>query len=272
MNRIIIASIVIVLLLVPVGLGKSFAKTWDVVIMTGSGDKNAKVTFSPWDLAVEPSDTVSWGNGDTVAHTVTSGTPEDGPSGKFDSGLIGVGKFFSYKFSEADSGAIKYYCTVHPWMVGVVNVGYTSPNFKVVTGVGSDVGDGKRTFDVEYSSAKTIVGIPIINLKQKSITFNLVGKVPGGDTLILKLPQNLIAEPLLVWVDNTNIDVNKLQVTHSGGFNILAIPLSAESETVTVVGSSVIPEFGPIAALVFAVAIMATIVFATKNRHFLPKL
>ena len=270
MNRIIIASIVIVLLLVPVGLNKSFAKTWDVVMMTGSGDKNAKVTFSPWDLAIEPSDTVSWGNGDTVAHTVTSGTPEDGPSGKFDSGLVGVGKFFSYKFSEADRGSVRYYCTVHPWMVGVVNVGYTASNFKVVTGVGSDVGDGKRTFDIEYSSAKTILGIPITNLKQKSITFNLVGKAPGGDTLILKLPQNLIAGKLLVWVDNTNID--NFQVTPTGGFNILAIPLSTDSETVTVVGSSVIPEFGPIAALVFAVAIMATIVFASKTRRFLPKL
>lgn len=270
MNRIALVSIVIVLLLIPVGLNKSFAKTWDVVIESGSGDKNAKVTYAPWDLAIEPSDTVSWGNADTVAHTVTSGTPSDGPSGKFDSGLVDAGKFFSYKFSEADKGSVRYYCSVHPWMVGVVNVGYTSPNFKVVTGVGSDVGDGKRTFDIEYSSAKTIVGIPIINLKQKSITFNLVGKVPDGDTLILKLPQNLIAGPLLVWVDNTNID--NFQVTPSGGFNILAIPLSAESETVTVVGSSVIPEFGPIAALVFAVAIMVTIVFSTKSRLFLPKL
>ena len=272
MNRIILASIVIVLLLLPVGLNKSFAKTWDVVIMTGAGDKNAKVTFSPWDLAIEPSDTVSWGNGDTVAHTVTAGTPEDGPSGKFDSGLIGVGKYFSYKFSDTDKGPVKYYCTVHPWMVGVVNVGYTSPNFKVVTGVGSDVGDGKRTFDVEYSSAKTIVGIPIVNLKQKSITFNLVGKAPGGDTLILKLPQNLIAGPLLVWVDNTIIDLSKYQVTPSGGFNIVTIPLNAESETVTVVGSAVIPEFGPIAALVFAVAIMTTILFAAKSRIFIPRL
>ena len=270
MNRIILASIVIVLLLVPVGLNKSFAKTWDVVIMTGSGDKNAKVTYSPWDLAVEPGDTVSWGNGDTVEHTVTSGSPEAGQSGKFDGQSIGPGKYFSYKFTEADVGPVKYYCTVHPWMVGVVNVGYTSPNFKVVTGVGSDVGDGKKTFDVEYSSAKTIVGIPIVNLKQKSITFNLVGKVPGGDTLILKLPQNLIAGKLLVWVDNTNID--NFQVTPTGGFNIVTIPLSADSETVTVVGSAVIPEFGPIAALVFAVAIMATILFATKSRVFIPRL
>lgn len=270
MNRIALVSIVIVLLLIPVGLNKSFAKTWDVVIETGSGDKNAKVTYAPWDLAIEPSDTVSWGNGDTVAHTIVSGTPPDSPSGKFDSGLVNPGKFFSYKFSDADKGSVKYYCSVHPWMVGVVNVGYTAPNFKVVTSVGSDVGDGKKTFDVEYSSAKQIVGIPIVNQKQKSITFNLVGKVPGGDTLILKLPQNLISGKLLVWVDNTNI--YNYQSKAEGGMNILTIPLSAESETVTVVGSSVIPEFGPITALVFAVAIMATIVFAAKTYRFLPKL
>ena len=72
-------------------------------------------------LQLEPigqGDTVTWWNDDTAAHTVTSGTPEDGPDGFFDSSLFMAGEGFEVTFDEP--GNYEYFCMVHPWMVGAV--------------------------------------------------------------------------------------------------------------------------------------------------------
>ena len=60
-------------------------------------------------------------NQDTEVHTVTSGTPADGPDGLFDSGLIDNYMYFYHTFEEA--GTYDYFCTLHPWMQGKVVVG-----------------------------------------------------------------------------------------------------------------------------------------------------
>ena len=69
--------------------------------------------------------TVTWDDVDTAAHTVTSGSSPwlddtGGPSGMFDSSLIYPGASFSYTFEEA--GSYDYFCMVHPWMTGIVEV------------------------------------------------------------------------------------------------------------------------------------------------------
>jgi len=74
--------------------------------------------FFPSKLSVQPGTTVVWTNDDTAAHTVTTGTTENGPSGMFDSGLIGPGKTFEYQFNT--DGEYDYFCMVHPWMTGKV--------------------------------------------------------------------------------------------------------------------------------------------------------
>ena len=63
--------------------------------------------------------TVSWKNDDSAFHSVTSGQQEN-PDGLFDSGHIDPYERFSYEFNEA--GVYSYYCTLHPWMNGVIKV------------------------------------------------------------------------------------------------------------------------------------------------------
>ena len=79
--------------------------------------------YLPASLNIEPNQVVSWDNKDSSAHTVTSGTPDEGSSGIFDSGVIAAGEKFSFKFEE--NGNFDYYCTLHPWMIGTVTVGDT---------------------------------------------------------------------------------------------------------------------------------------------------
>jgi plastocyanin len=74
----------------------------------------------PQDITISTGDTVLWDNVDNAAHTVTGGSPSDGPSGVFDSSLLMAGLDYSFTFDDA--GNYDYFCMVHPWMVGSVTV------------------------------------------------------------------------------------------------------------------------------------------------------
>ena len=57
---------------------------------------------------------VTWTNGDPEEHTVTA------DDGTFDSGPIASGK--SYSVTVDQSGAVTYFCGIHPTMKGTVRV------------------------------------------------------------------------------------------------------------------------------------------------------
>ena len=84
------------------------------------GCETTNECWTPASVTINAGDTVEWTNSDTAAHTVTGGLPADGPSGVFDSSLFMAGATFSHTFEEA--GSYDYFCMVHPWMVGDVQV------------------------------------------------------------------------------------------------------------------------------------------------------
>ena len=94
-----------------------------VSLPDGSGVPGCDETnecYIPYNASISVGDEVTWSNDDSAAHTVTSGTPADGPDGKFDSSLFMAGSTFSVTFDEA--GEYPYFCMVHPWMIGNVSV------------------------------------------------------------------------------------------------------------------------------------------------------
>ncbi len=76
--------------------------------------------YSPSELTTLAGNSVTWLNDSGVIHTVTSGNPQEGPDGAFDSGIIMSGDTFSHTFTEV--GNYQYFCTIHPWMTGTVIV------------------------------------------------------------------------------------------------------------------------------------------------------
>jgi plastocyanin len=84
------------------------------------GCEETNECFIPAEVTINVGDTVTWSNDDSAAHTVTSGNPTDGPDGNFDSSLFMAGTTFSYTFDKV--GEYNYFCMVHPWMTGKVNV------------------------------------------------------------------------------------------------------------------------------------------------------
>ncbi len=214
------------------------------------------------EITIAISDYVNWENADTAAHTVTSGTAKDGPDGRFDSSLMAPGSSFMHQFIEA--GNYPYFCLVHPWMTGTV---FVESALLVIPNVGADVGDGKTTFDVEYDFNR-VVASARIQKDQKSITFEIVGKPKSEDnTLTLMLPKTLINGPYIIWADGKQI--TDFQMSSEGGINIVKIPLSSNSERLTITGTSVIPEFGPISMVILAVGVFGIIALSVRAQKFI---
>jgi len=95
-----------------------------VSLPMGSGVPGCDETnecFLPYEETVAKGATVTWSNDDSAAHTVTSGTPTGGPDGLFDSSIFMAGNSFEFTFNDA--GTYDYFCMVHPWMAGIINVG-----------------------------------------------------------------------------------------------------------------------------------------------------
>jgi plastocyanin len=129
-------------------LNPAFAESnYDIEIPKGAGNPSydpqfkkdlfAENWYIPTKLTISVNDTVTWTNLDADRHTVTSGqssgraggvTGTPGISfGIFDSGLFGMGESWSYKFVRP--GTFQYFCTIHPWMYGVIVVEGQIPSY-----------------------------------------------------------------------------------------------------------------------------------------------
>jgi len=266
---IIVVSVIFVLF----GTNSVFAQsTYTINIPTGAANDQAPYFWqsekdgdTSGEIHVLPGDTVKWSNADTEFHTVTSGISPalggEGPDGIFDSKLFSVGASWSYRFT--DEGAYPYYCTIHPWMTGIVVVELA---FSVIQNVGDDAGDGSTTFDVEYDFNRVIADATV-DEDQKAITFTLVGKPQNDDnTLTLYLSKDLISNPNVIWADGES--VTNFEVISEGGINVLTIPVTETTEQVTILGTSVVPEFG-VLSIVLVTSMIAVIFAASRSKIIL---
>lgn len=89
-------------------------KTDQVSIVNGAWQINTTQSYAPTIIGVTTGTTVTWTNDDSVVHTVTS------LNGTFDSHLILPSS--SWKYTFYNEGKYNYFCTLHPWMKGLVIV------------------------------------------------------------------------------------------------------------------------------------------------------
>jgi plastocyanin len=117
------------------------AEEYNVVIPFGAYNPElntpAEEWFSPTKLSIKYGDTITWINDDREGHTITSGkgsgrfgwmSDDYGtPNGYFDSGRFLPGESWSFTFDRV--GTIPYFCTIHPWMEGIVIVEQIIPDY-----------------------------------------------------------------------------------------------------------------------------------------------
>jgi len=267
---ILVVSVIFVLF----GTNSVFAQsTYSINIPTGAADPNQPFFWqsekdgdTSGEIHILPGDSVSWENADSAAHTVTSGISPvlegDGFDGNFDSGLFGPGSSFKQTFS--DEGTYPYFCLIHPWMTGFVVV---ESAFSVIQNVGDDAGDGSRTFDVEYDYNRVIADATV-DEEQSAITFTLVGKPQNNDNaLTLYLPKGLISNPNVIWADGK--PVTDFEVISETGMNVVIIPVTEKTQQVTILGTSVVPEFGVLSTVVLATSMIAVIFAVSRSKIIL---
>ena len=244
----------------------AFAETYDINIPTGAASPDApyfwqseKDGSATGNAEILVGDTINWKNADTAAHTVTSGTVEDGPDGMFDSGILGPGKVFSYKFEEI--GDYPYYCIVHPWMDGTI---FVTEGYSIIPNVGKKAGDGSTFFDVEYDFNR-VLSTSTVDVEQKSLTFEIIGEAKSDNhELELRLPTKLIDGPFVIWADGKK--VSNVEAIKDGNINTLFIPLSSDSKLLTITGTSIVPEFGPMVMMILGISVVSMIILSQRSK------
>ena len=91
----------------PLLLGSTRARAEDTKVSIDN------FTFAPAQLTVKVGTTVTWTNHDDIPHTVVS-------AGKFRSKTLDTDDSFSFTFTAA--GDYKYFCSLHPHMIGTIKV------------------------------------------------------------------------------------------------------------------------------------------------------
>jgi len=108
--------------LIPITMYDADAKTFDVVIPQGASNPTGSIHYVNSEITVSVNDKIRWINFDYNTHTVTSGSFQGGPDGIFNSGLLEKDEVFTYITDPTNIGSLSYYCTLHPWMNGIITV------------------------------------------------------------------------------------------------------------------------------------------------------
>jgi plastocyanin len=126
-------------MLIPI-IGQAYGEEYNVIIPFGAYNPElntpAEEWFSPTKISIEIGDTITWINDDREGHTVTSGigsgrfgwmSDDFGtPDGYFDSGRFMPNESWSFTFDK--TGIAPYFCTIHPWMEGIVIIEEVIPD------------------------------------------------------------------------------------------------------------------------------------------------
>jgi len=255
----------------------------DINMVVGSstpGCETNNMCYMPYNAALDPGGEAMWHNVDTMAHTVSSGTPAEGLDDVFDSSLVAAEGMFSYKFEEA--GTYDYFCMVHPWMTGIVTV---SVEHEEMEGMGHDEMGGME--GMEHSDEHAASGVEDLsdqftttvtsgvihhiggNTDDATLVVHLFGADDDGE-LKITLNRDIITPfddgSYFVLIDQEEVEFEQMGST-------LHIDYVAGTEKIEIVGSHVVPEFGTIAMIVLAVAIISIIAITAKTKtSLIPKL
>lgn len=92
----------------------------EIIIPNGNFDISSSAFYLPLNLETPVGTTVTWVNEDSVPHTIQSQDEFGKVSALFNSAPLNTGDRFEVIFEEA--GAYNYFCSFHPWRVGVVTI------------------------------------------------------------------------------------------------------------------------------------------------------
>ena len=224
--------------------------------------------FVPQTVTIDIGGEVTWLNVDAVAHTVTSGSTAEGMDGVFDSGLFMPDAEFSHVFEE--SGEYPYFCLVHPWMAGMVVVQSAaaeempddaSMHTDEVSGM-TMLSDGT---EVTIMATEPIAGeamkIDVAFKDSEHTNYDIM--VMQGDMLVLDVTGAHEHAGMGTHMTDALASGEPVDVTVTfQGYGVTEITGPQNEELVF---AQVVPEFGTIAMLVLAVAIVSIVAVTARS-------
>jgi len=260
-------------------------KQIDIEMAVGSktpGCETNNMCYMPYNAALDVGGEAVWYNADNVSHTVTSGTLAEYDGGVLDSNLVPAGKEFRYIFEEA--GIYNYTCALHPWMAGIVTVSAEHEE------TGDDEMEGHEMEGEEgmsHSDEHAASGVEDLSDQfVASVTSGVIhhiGANSDDDTLIVhlfgadddgELKITLNKDIITPFDDDSYVVIINLEtVEFEQKGNIIHVEYAAGTDKIEIVGSHVVPEFGTIAMIILAVAIVSIIAITAKTKiSLIPKL
>ena len=257
--------------------------TVEVQFGIGTGIPGCEETdecYVPYEVTVDVGGEVTWINDDSAIHTVTAGIPltdeagTDYPNG-FDSGFVSSGETYTQVFEIA--GTYPYFCQLHPWMIGVVNVegdgqhagpreGDTETMMMMAESLDdvmakvTNVGDGEQgsplSMNIEIAHAD--------GSALEHVNFKIIATQDGEEVLnedaVHTHDGTYTTQTAALKMDaaDTPVDV-KIELL---GFGVDEIT-GPSGELATV---QIVPEFGTIAMMILAVSIVSIIAITAKSR------
>ena len=243
----------------------------------GSGAPGCETTpdgcYIPSTATVDVGGKVIMSNTDTAAHTFTAGTAEGGPSGEFDTGLLMAAN--SFEFTPTAVGEIPYFCMVHPWMKGLIIVQEKEAE--------KDHGDDGEMMHMEGAASAT-------GMLSDGTKVSVWTSTPtAGEAMEISIEfegAEHVNHDMMVTQNGKEVLNDKGAHHHDGKGMHKTAPLSSSDPvniTVTfqgygvndpktgpigekVVFSNVVPEFGTIAMMILAVAIISIVAVTAKSR------
>ena len=265
----------------------AFADHSEVTIVpaAGSGAPGCETEpdgcYLPSTATVDVGGVVIMTNTDSAAHTYTSGTPDGGPDGVFDTSLLMVNN--SFEWNPMTVGEQPYFCMVHPWMQGVIIVQEVEAE-EETHDEGMDHHDDNKGEMMHADGDATATGMlsdgTIVSIwtsvptagemMEISVEFEDAEHV-NHDMMVTQNGKDVLHDEGAHHHDGKGVhttaalsssDPVDITITFQGyGVDEITGPVGEE-----VVFTNVVPEFGTIAMMILAVAIVSIVAVTAKSR------
>ncbi len=291
MKKVISSIFVLCALAVGLSASDAFADHAEVTIepVSGSGTAGCQETpegcYNPMIATVDVGGKVIFLNTDVVPHVFAAGEPgrDIGMTGEFGGELVQPGG--SQEWTPTEVGEVSHFCTVHPWMTGTIVVQAKE---------GEDVTKGDGMMGKMMDDMNTMMA-----MEDASGT----GMLPDGTMVMIQVDEAGMEETTMIKVmfensEHVNYDIMAMQGdstvlddmdvhSHTGIEEHMTAPLEADlsemplditimfkgygideitGEAGEVMFTNVVPEFGTIAMLILAVAVVSVVVVTSKSR------
>ncbi|TLX84202.1 MAG: PEFG-CTERM sorting domain-containing protein [Thaumarchaeota archaeon] len=254
---------------------------------SSQGCVDAKNCFDPMILTVAPGTKVEWKNADTASHTVSSGKSSDNETtwgSVFYSGDLPLKAGQTYSFTFNDPGTYDYFCTLHPWMTGQVIVAAAMPSpppspSMSMTMLQAMSSDQSETVTIDTTPAAPTNGQPLMislnftdasgNIHHQNYAITVTQD--GNDILSNVTGHTHTGLDTQTTHALTSSDPVDIKVTLNGVGLPNTDPSTWTGPKGDMISFHVVPEFGSLASIVLAIAVISIVVFTAKTR-VLPRL